>query len=301
MYTQMTNALATTTIDAEIVDSPIEGYRPSPSADDLALLKDWIGSKRSPRTRKQYHRTIVQFLSFVRLHIYNVRPSHLQHWIDDMGERGLSADSQRSKVSAVKALFSYAHKVGYLERNLIAVVKTPQAKSKARDRIADEGRILAALHNPNLTATERLFLNVLYYSGCRVSEAIALKWADIADGVLTVTGKGDKQREIKIPARLQALLDDAQQGATADYIFATRSGKPVARNQANRWIKSIGAKCGIPQLSCHWLRHCHASHSLERGADINLVSETLGHSSVAVTSKYLHSAPDKSSGDYLAS
>jgi integrase/recombinase XerD len=218
-----------------------------------------------------------------------------------MEQRGLSADSQRSKVSAVKALFSYAHATGYLERNLLTVVATPAGKAKARDRIADEGSILAALHNPNLSGIERLFLNVLYYSGCRVSEAIALKWSDIVDGVLAVTGKGDKQREIRIPAKLQNLLDDARQSASADYIFATRTGKPVRRTQANRWIKSIGAKCGIPQLSCHWLRHCHASHSLERGADINLVSETLGHSSVAVTSKYLHSSPDKSSGDYLAS
>ena len=199
----------------------------------------------------------------------------------------------------MKALFSHAVNVGYTARDLVKVVKTPAARAKANNRIVEEGGILAALHNQNLIATERLLLNVLYYTGCRVSEATNIQWSDIKDGVLTVVGKGDKERDIKLPAKLLAMLEDARLGSTDSFIFATRNGSPITRQQANRYIKSIGGKCGIPEISCHWLRHCHASHALKRGADINLVSTTLGHSSVAVTSKYLHSSPDESSGDYL--
>ncbi|MBD0311771.1 MAG: site-specific integrase [Microcoleus sp. T3-bin5] len=53
------------------------------------------------------------------------------------------------------------------------------------------------------------------------------------------------------------------------------------------------------KTSAHWLRHCHASHALNRGAPIHLLSQTLGHASVATTSKYLHAKPNDSSGLYL--
>jgi integrase/recombinase XerD len=68
-----------------------------------------------------------------------------------------------------------------------------------------------------------------------------------------------------------------------------------------RIVRAAAARVGIEQnVSPHWLRHCHASHSLDRGAPITLVQSTLGHSNVATTSKYLHARPNDSSARYLA-
>jgi len=65
-------------------------------------------------------------------------------------------------------------------------------------------------------------------------------------------------------------------------------------------VKEVAIRAGISEkTSTHWLRHCHASHALNRGAPIHLLSQTLGHASVATTSKYLHAKPNDSSGLYL--
>lgn len=68
--------------------------------------------------------------------------------------------------------------------------------------------------------------------------------------------------------------------------------------QLHRIVKA--ARSGLtPELSAHWLRHCHASHSLDRGAPIHLVKDTIGHASVATTGRYLHARPNDSSAKYL--
>lgn len=85
-------------------------------------------------------------------------------------------------------------------------------------------------------------------------------------------------------------------------MFVSRSGKPLNRSRINVIVAQAASKAGLPQadqVSPHWLRHAHATHSLERGAGIHLVAETLGHSSVAVTGRYLHARPSDSSSLYL--
>ena len=85
-------------------------------------------------------------------------------------------------------------------------------------------------------------------------------------------------------------------------MFVSRSGKPLNRSRINVIVAQAASKAGLPQadqVSPHWLRHAHATHSLERGAGIHLVAETLGHSSVAVTGRYLHARPNDSSSLYL--
>jgi integrase/recombinase XerD len=86
-------------------------------------------------------------------------------------------------------------------------------------------------------------------------------------------------------------------------VFRSRKGSHcghLTRERVHQIVKAAGKRAGIKgKVSPHWLRHAHASHALERGAKIHLVAETLGHSSVAVTSRYLHARPEDSSSLYL--
>jgi integrase/recombinase XerD len=78
------------------------------------------------------------------------------------------------------------------------------------------------------------------------------------------------------------------------------SGQHLDRTQVYRIVSAAAIRAGIQgKVSPHWLRHAHASHSLDRGAPIHLVQQTLGHASVATTSKYLHARPSDSSALYL--
>ena len=79
-----------------------------------------------------------------------------------------------------------------------------------------------------------------------------------------------------------------------------RFGKRLSTEQAHRIIQNAATKAGIEgNVSAHWFRHAHASHALDAGAPIHLVQSTLGHSSLATTSRYVHAKPNDSSGLYL--
>jgi integrase/recombinase XerD len=268
--------------------------------EDLEFIRDWAESKPSPITQRDYKRTLQQFLNFVQKNVRDCLASDLQQWLNNMKARGLSRDSLRSKAVIVKAFFSHAAALRYVEYNVMKRVKTPPAKPQAKDRILPEAKLIEVLHHPDLTTVEYLLVHTLYYTGCRISEAVNIKWSDINQNVLTVIGKGNKEREIVLPEKLLQILTEAHKQSPHKFVFTRKTGLAMDRHEASRHIKSVGAKCGIPKLSCHWFRHCHASHALERGANIKLISETLGHRSVATTSLYIHTLSDRSSGSYLA-
>lgn len=93
------------------------------------------------------------------------------------------------------------------------------------------------------------------------------------------------------------LRGDASEDST---VFRSRKGGHLDESQIWRIVRKASERAGIDkEVSCHWLRHAHASHALDRGAPIHLVQATLNHSSISTTGKYLHARPNDSSGNYL--
>ena len=145
-----------------------------------------------------------------------------------------------------------------------------------------------------------------------MSEIVNLQWRHVVasgdSGQITVTGKGDKTRAIKLSGDTwRALQGFRPAGAGSDaYVFQSqrrrgqegRNGR-LDRSSVNRIVRRAGRLIGVDKLSPHWLRHAHASHALDKGATVAVVKETLGHSSIAVTSRYLHARPSESSALYL--
>ena len=118
-------------------------------------------------------------------------------------------------------------------------------------------------------------------------------------------GKGQKTRTVLLPAlvwnEIYSIRGDADASSP---VFQSREGdddgQHLDRTQVYRIVAFSADRAGIQgKVSPHWLRHAHASHSLDRGAPIHLVQATLGHSSVATTSRYLHARPSDSSALYL--
>lgn len=152
----------------------------------------------------------------------------------------------------------------------------------------------------------RVLLAVLYAAGLRVSEACGLRWRNLQTrgdaGQILIHGKGGRTRVVFLPVRAWGQLAILRRTAKPDApVFASRSGKPLERSRVCRIVREAGQRAGIAaNVSTHWLRHAHASHALDRGAPIHLVQATLGHRSVATTSRYLHARPGESSAGYLA-
>jgi len=144
----------------------------------------------------------------------------------------------------------------------------------------------------------------MYASGARVSEACDLRWRDVqADGdaaVLAIFGKGGRDRAVRLtPGCYLQLLHLREDSAPADYVFRTKWGR---MDVSTVWhvVRAAAKRAGITRNpSPHWLRHAAASHALNRGASLALVRDALGHSSVAITSVYLHARPAESLGQFL--
>jgi integrase/recombinase XerD len=222
-------------------------------------------------------------------------------------------------VAAVKSLLAFGQRLGYLRFDVGAAVKLPPVKEALAERILDREAVLRLIdREPD--ARNRALLRLLYAGGLRVSEACALRWRDLQPrddaGQVTVYGKGGKTRVVLLsPATWRVLRalpgaregggDDAGAGGRDAPVFPSRrSGGPLDQPQAWRLVRAAAARVGLPTgkggVSPHWLRHAHATHALEHGhAPIHLVQATLGHASVATTSKYLHARPTDSSARYL--
>jgi integrase/recombinase XerD len=116
-----------------------------------------------------------------------------------------------------------------------------------------------------------------------------------------VFGKGGKTRSILIPQQTwNALMKIKRTSCDEEPVFRSRKKGHLTTCQIWRIVKAAAKKAGLKDtVSCHWLRHSHASHALDRRAPIHLVQATLGHASIATTGKYLHARPSDSSGNYL--
>lgn len=147
---------------------------------------------------------------------------------------------------------------------------------------------------------DRALLEMLYATGARVSEAVALSVDDVRpDGmrdVITLTGKGSKQRVVPLGTFARDAIEAylvrgrpalSAQGDGSPHLFLGARGKPLSRQNAFLIIRSAAERAGITAvISPHTLRHSCATHLLRGGADIRVVQELLGHSSVATTQIY---------------
>lgn len=272
---------------------------------DAQVIELWVHG-RSPSTQRAYRADAQRLIQQTGLTLHQIQLEHLQVFADSL--RHLAPTSQQRTLSAIKSLFHFATRIGYTPHNVAAMLRLPVCKNTLAERILTEEqvqRILALEPNPRTHCLIRL----LYASGGRVSEIMALHWRDAqprfrrdgqADGgQITLHGKGGKTRTVLLSTHTWHEL--IQWGNTCDSntpIFGTPRG-PLSASQGWRLVKAAAARAGLPDVSPQWFRHAHASHALDRGAPITLVRDTLGHADIATTGKYLHARPEDSSSRYL--
>lgn len=266
------------------------------------VINLWLYNK-SENTKAAYRRDLDSFVAFVEgKEIERWTVNDIQNFATALGAMGLAQSTVNRKVLAVKSLLTYTQKLGLIQANAGAVVTVAKTKNTVNERILTESQVQEMIYTTT-NPTERAIIKLLYATGCRVSELINLRWKDATvrgDLVqLTIMGKGDKTRFVLVRGSLWAEVQTAT-GGGGEFVFSTKSGKPYDRPRMHRIIKAAGDRVGISDVSAHWFRHSHASHSLDKGSPIHTVQATLGHSSIETTQRYLHARPDDSSGLYLA-
>jgi integrase/recombinase XerD len=272
---------------------PLRGLTPPDTTDD-ELVALWLHGK-SPNTIRAYGEDVAAFRAFTGKSLRATYLSDLQRYADSV----VGAPATRARrLRALKSLLSFAAKLGYLPFNVGAALRGPKLEQKLAERILSERQVFALLEAVAEQPRDHALIRLLYNGGLRVSELVTLRWRNLVDSVVNITGKGGKTRVVRLSRgtweELQALRTAEAIGE--DVVF------PMSAVNAWKRVRRAARLAGISEIpvSPHFLRHSHGTHALRRGADLATVRDTLGHASIATTSRYLHARPDKSSGDYLA-
>jgi integrase/recombinase XerC len=269
-----------------------------------------LGRGYSEHTVRAYQGDLGRFLAFLEEYLGRiVTPPEvdalaIRSFVAWSSRRGLSRTSQGRALSAVRSLFRWAAREGLVEANVAAAVRTPKAERKL-PRHLRPGEIETLLEAPahregSLALRDLALLELLYATGLRVGELVALDWRDLdlSGRVLRVMGKGGKERMVPFgaPARGALLawlrewesLRPADERAAEPVFLNSRGGRLSARSVRRVLDRAVAETSIGAGVSPHALRHSFATHLLERGADLRAIQELLGHSSLATTQRYTH-------------
>lgn len=271
---------------------------------DQRVIAMWLYGK-SQASQKTYRYTVEDFRAVVAKPLRLTTLEDLQQYGTHLSSKAPA--TQARAANTLKSLFRFAHECGYLPFNPAVPLKAPKVKDTLAERILDELDVLRLIDAVRENPRNHLMLYLTYASGCRVSELVGLKWRDVKRrgeaGQVTLFGKGGKTRVVLLPAKVWRSLMACQPSAfNPDCpIFVSRNGGHLGVRRVEQIVKDAAVKAGLPEgVSPHWLRHAHSSHSLENGASIALVQQTLGHSDIKTTARYLHVRPNESSSGYLS-
>ena len=222
----------------------------------------------------------------------------LRKWIASLSRDGLAPTSIARAVSAARGFFKFLMLDGHIKSHPAEDLDTPQ-RFNYLPKFLTEDEINRLFATPDVSTEEgirdRAVLEIMYASGLRVSELIALKQTDLdlLAGLVVCHGKGSKERRVPLGKSAIHWLQQysavkAGYGkASSPYVFLHR-GKPFTRQLAWSMIKRHAERAGIQNVSPHTLRHSFATHLLQRGADSRSVQALLGHSDISTTQIYTH-------------
>ncbi len=245
------------------------------------------------------------------LDITSITKENLKLCIGQLSKRHSSNASINRFIAAVRSLFGYAHKFGYLEKNPALEIKTVKLSKKV-PRFMTKAEVDTLCNEPEKNeilwaSRDHALFEMLYSSGCRISEITNLCLSDFLNGYdrAVVTGKGDKQRIVyfsdEAKAALKLYLADRKKvmeengtAGTTDRIFISQRGRPLSIRGINYIItRYSGAEGTNHHVNPHAFRHTFATTMIGNGADVRLVQEMLGHSSISTTQRYTHITTEK--------
>lgn len=273
------------------------------------LRQNEVERRLSPHSLRGYRQDLVEFLNYLSFQgttdLGELDLSVLRGFLAQLHKKNKKSTVAR-KMAALRSCFGYAQKKGWILENPIAQVRTPKVE-KTIPPFLSEKEVEHLLQEPItdswLELRDQAFLELFYASGLRLSELTRLNWSslDLPLGLVRVLGKGDKERIVPVGRKAVRALDTYHQALSRaekrsefqtndpQAVFLNRFGKRISdRSIARRLKKRVLGGNLSPSISPHALRHSFATHLLNAGADLRVVQEMLGHTSLSTTQKYTH-------------
>jgi integrase/recombinase XerC len=273
----------------------------------LAYLRDQ--RNYSAATVRAYGSDLGQFLEFLgaRGTSYLESPEAtdplvIRAFLGSLHESRESRATTARKLAALRSFFRYLVREGKVAENPARSVRTPKQERKL-PRLLSEDEVTKLLETPGTSTLkgkrDRAFLELLYATGMRVGEMVALDLEDLdlAEGDILVMGKGSKERHVLFGDKARAAMLDylaarrkaPKRGGEPDALFVNSRGGRLTDRSVRRILSVRLRECAVAhKISPHGLRHSFATHLLDRGADLRAIQELLGHASLSTTQRYTH-------------
>jgi integrase/recombinase XerD len=285
---------------------------------DIADFRHYLRSERglSDNTVQAYGRDLDRFANWCSLVRYAnyAAPTlkDLGRYLSFLHEEKLAPPSVARHLVALKMFYRFLRIEERADAAAVDLVGSPKLWERI-PQVLSPAAVEELLKAPEAAdrfyLRDRAVLETLYATGCRASEVVGLKLADIYldSGFCRCFGKGSKQRVVPFGrpaiAAIRAYLAEGREQGTADrkqraganeFLFVSKSGRPLTRIFLWALVKKYCKRAGLPHtVSPHTLRHSFATHMLAGGADLRTVQELLGHASIHTTQHYTHVDRDR--------
>lgn len=287
-------------------------FHPDDALIDQFTSSLWLADGLSANTLAAYGRDVLLFARY--LHgkskvLLESQQADIELYLASNFRTGLvkKSSSSNRKIASFRRFFVWAQQTHLISHNPCAQLTLGKPAARLPKSLSETQieNLLKAPDSSPLGLRNRAMLELMYASGLRVSELVSMRILDVSlnDGVLRITGKGNKTRLIpfgqEANEHLKVYLKEARasllKGKTCDEVFVTARGSAMSRQMFWHVVKSYALQAGIPTvlISPHTIRHAFATHLLNHGADLRVVQLLLGHVDISTTQIYTHVARER--------
>jgi site-specific recombinase XerD len=265
-----------------------------------------LSLSKSPKTVDAYRNDILQFFEWLSeqaiKRLTSLKTVHIEGYLGARKQQGRSDASINRYFMSIRSLCRYWRRTKALKSDLTEDIVAPKTQLKApyiptAEQI--ENMLVRAgedQENEN-SLRDRAILELLYSSGLRATELSLLDLGDYENySIIVKKGKRGKTRSIPTTRQAGNCIDsyiERERGIQPGPLFLTAMGKRIPREKLSKLVSKHAKKSGLKNVSTHTLRHACATHLLDAGADLRLIQEVLGHSSIASTQRYTHLSSSK--------
>lgn len=286
----------------------------SDSSDSIQLIEQfldelWSEQDLSDNTLTAYRHDLLGFARWLKqydqsLALLKVQREDIQAYLRLRDAQASKPRSLARCLSSLRRFYAYLRRHKLMHDDPTALLDAPKI-GRPLPKSLSETEVELLINKPDIQSPlglrDRTMLEVLYACGLRVSELVGLEIHEVnlRQGVLRITGKGNKQRLVPMGEEAQSWLEryleearpDLLKGQQIDVLFPSNRAQQMTRQTFWYAIKRYARQAGIQSaLSPHTLRHAFATHLLNHGADLRVVQLLLGHSDLSTTQIYTHVA-----------
>ncbi|MBE6138754.1 MAG: tyrosine recombinase XerC [Firmicutes bacterium] len=270
----------------------------------------------SKYTILNYERDINEFIGFIKRETINefkeIDYKLLRFYLNEMFNKKYSSKTVSRNLSSLRTFFKYLLRNNVIENNPMILISNPKEEKKLPTYL-NYNELENILDLPDQTTTiglrDACILELLYSTGIRVGELVQIQVNDVDffQNRIRILGKGNKERYVLFGKKCEKLLGDYLKHSrpklinkSTHYMFLNKRGTGVSVRTVEMIIDGIVKKSSVKfNVSPHTLRHTFATHMLDNGADLNSVSELLGHANLNTTAIYTHVSNERLKQVYL--